>query len=123
MATPGKPTYIECMDRWIGRIRSYRKALAGVSIACAALAAAIMPAAAVDIGPAGGGPVLIIPNAGADIRAMENRIRRQQFQQQQQFNREVERLAAPRQAPPEVPRMKPNCQATVYGNAYTNSCR
>jgi len=105
-------------------MRPRRNALACMFIACAAFAAAAMPAAAVDIGPAaGGGGVLIFPNTGADIRAMESRIRRQQFQQQQQFNREVERLVVPRQTPPHVSRMQPGCQATVYGNSYMNSCR
>jgi hypothetical protein len=57
-----------------------------------------------------------------DLRALENRLQRQQFQQQQQQLREQDRLSIPlRQAAPQVPVMRPGCQIQVYGNIRT--CR
>lgn len=57
-----------------------------------------------------------------DLRALENRLQRQQFQQRQQQLREQDRLSIPLpQAAPQVPVMRPGCQIQVYGNI--RACR
>lgn len=73
-------------------------------------------AQAVDVVPA---PVIIAPGASqGDLQALQNRLSRQQFQNDQQRLRQDDRnsviiLRPPRQ---EVPRMRPGCQGQVYGN-------
>jgi hypothetical protein len=60
------------------------------------------------------------------LRIMENRVQRQQFQQNQQIMREIDRQDTDRQArQPRVPVMRPGCQLPVYGNGGTASagCR
>lgn len=72
--------------------------------------------------PSGGGVTL--RNDAGDLRALENRIQRQQYQQQQQQFREDDRLSIPlRQQQPEVPVIRPGCQVQVYGNRTVRSCR
>jgi len=62
-------------------------------------------------------------NAG-QLRALENRIQRQQYQQQQQQYRAQERSVVPlNRQTPQVPVMKPNCQIRIYGNATIRDCR
>ncbi|MGB3898244.1 MAG: hypothetical protein WA973_06790 [Mesorhizobium sp.] len=79
-------------------------------------------AAAIEIGTPAGNPAIIGQMRDADLQTLRNQIQRQQFQQQQQFNREQDRRIAP---PPvlEVPKVKPTCQTQVFGNSYLRSCR
>ncbi len=95
----------------------------GHRIAATALALAVLctPALAVDI---------IIPSDPLarqgnrlQIQNLENRLRRQQFQQQQQNLRELDRDAGRYQPPPVVPRVTPNCRNQVYGSRIVTSCR
>jgi len=60
-----------------------------------------------------------------ELQMMQNRLQRQQYQQNQQIIREIDRQAPP-QAPPRqpVPVIKPGCQGQVFGNTYTGTnCR
>jgi len=95
----------------------------GSRIAGAALAMAMLcaPALAVDI---------LIPNDPLarqgnrlQIQNLENRLRRQQFQQQQQNLRELDRDSGQYQPPPAVPRVTPNCRNQVYGSRIVTNCR
>ena len=58
-----------------------------------------------------------------DLQALQNRLSRQQFQNQQQQFRQDDRNAVRIPPPPglDVPRMKPGCQAQIYGTL--RSCR
>lgn len=77
--------------------------------------------AQVVLPPAGGA---VLRNDAADLRALENRIGRQQYQQQQQQFREEDRLSIPlRQERPAVPVIRPGCQVQVYGNRVAGNCR
>jgi len=87
---------------------------AGFAIGLAAAALWTAAAQAVDVSvPAYPGPAA----SQGDIQALQERLSRQQFQQQQQRNRQDERNTVPVLQPrQEVPRMKPGCQGQVYGN-------
>ena len=62
-------------------------------------------------------------NAG-QLKALENRIQRQQYQQRQQQYRAEDRSAVPLNRPaPQVPVMKPSCQIRIYGNRTIRDCR
>jgi hypothetical protein len=78
--------------------------------------------AASAIGNPAGNAAVIGQMRDADLQTLRNQIQRQQFQQQQQFNREQDRRVAP---PPvlDVPKVKPTCQTQVFGNSYLRSCR
>lgn len=53
----------------------------------------------------------------AQIEALRQEQQRLQFQQQQQFDRELERRdSQTRPLAPQVPVMRPGCQLQVYGN-------
>jgi hypothetical protein len=72
--------------------------------------------------PSAGGAVL--HDDASDLRALENRIHRQQYQRQQQQFREEDRLSIPLQPQrPAVPIIRPGCQTQVYGNRVVNNCR
>jgi hypothetical protein len=66
-------------------------------------------------------------NAQSDagqLRALENRIQRQQYQQRQQQYRAEDRSAVPlNRQTPQVPVMKPSCQIRIYGNRTIRDCR
>jgi hypothetical protein len=66
---------------------------------------------------------LLSRRTGIDIRALEARDRRLDYQTQQRFNRELERRdIGP--IPLRVPTMRPTCRLPVYGNAYMGArCR
>lgn len=90
-----------------------------------ALALSLMPVAAahaLDLQvPSAGGPVL--RNDAGELRALENRLQRQRYQERQQRFREEERLSLQplRRQAPEVPVVRPGCRIQVYGNI--QSCR
>lgn len=88
----------------------------------AVLSALTATASAIEIGSPTGNPAIIGQMRDADLQTLRNQIQRQQFQQQQQFNREQDRRIAP---PPvlEVPKITPTCQTQVFGNSYLRSCR
>jgi hypothetical protein len=66
---------------------------------------------------------LLSRRTGIDIRTLEQRDRRLDYQTRQQFNRELERRdIGP--IPLRVPTMRPTCRLPVYGNAYMGArCR
>lgn len=66
---------------------------------------------------------LLSQQTGIEIRAIEQRNRRLDYQTRQQINRELERRdIGP--IPLRVPTMRPRCQEPVYGNAYIGArCR
>lgn len=73
---------------------------------------------------------IVLPPGGAlrddadGLRALQNRIQRQQYQQQQQQFREQDRLSIPLQpVRPAVPVIKPGCQTQIYGNRVVDNCR
>ena len=78
---------------------------------------------AIEILPPAGSDALARQARDADMQALRNQIQRQQFQQQQQLDRTLDRRATPRPPVLEVPRMKPGCQTQVYGNNYMRNCR
>lgn len=60
-----------------------------------------------------------------ELQMMQNRLQRQQFQQNQQIIREIDRQAVQPRAPREqVPVIRPGCQIQIYGNGYSGrGCR
>ena len=54
-----------------------------------------------------------------EVQNLNNRERRLDFQQRQQFNREIDSLAIQRQPRPQVPVMKPSCPLQTSGTART----
>jgi hypothetical protein len=88
-------------------------AAAALSISTHAYADALLP-------PAGSNAQ---GNAG-QLKALENRIQRQQYQQRQQQYRAEDRSAVPlNRQTPQVPVMKPSCQIRIYGNRTIRDCR
>ncbi|CAM5471667.1 hypothetical protein ATER59S_03151 [Aquamicrobium terrae] len=90
---------------------------------CASLA--VLPALA---GPAGAAGTVMVPGAVMqqnEMQMLQDRIQRQQYQQNQQIIRELDRQATPsRPLREQVPVMKPNCQVQVFGNSYGGTaCR
>ena len=55
-------------------------------------------------------------NDTGELRALENRLQRQRFQERQQQFREQERLSLQPPKAPTVPVIKPGCKLRVYGN-------
>ena len=100
---------------------------ARVRAACTSLALGLVAcglpvtAALADVVPP---PAVAVPGASqGDLQALQNRLSRQQFQNEQQRLRQDDRNSIIIRRPPrqEVPRMKPSCQGQVYGNPGT--CR
>ncbi len=60
-----------------------------------------------------------------EIIQLQNRIQRQQFEQQQQLNRQIDRqqVTQPPAPRPQVPTFRQNCQITLSGNTYVRNCR
>ena len=66
---------------------------------------------------------ILLRQGGAFDRQIENRLRREIYQEQQQWFREQDRLKAGEQQPRlKVPRMQNNCQAQVFGR-FLQNCR
>ncbi len=66
---------------------------------------------------------LLSERTGVNVRAIEQRNDRLNYQTRQQVNRELERRDI-RPIPLRVPTMRPTCQVPVYGNAYIGArCR
>jgi hypothetical protein len=99
------------------------KIVAVFSVALGLLAApAVGTCAAEVLLPATGGAVG--QNSPGELRALENRLQRQHYQQQQQRFRNDDRLSIPlNRSAPQVPIMKPGCQVRVYGNSTVRDCR
>jgi hypothetical protein len=57
-----------------------------------------------------------------ELRALQDRVQRQQFQQQQQQYRSQDRQIVP-QPRPVVPQVKPSCQTQIIGTTALNNCR
>lgn len=115
---PGQTPYIQWMNRIFRERLSVRRSsaiLASAALATVVLAGLGLPASA----------QILIPNGNAqiqqnDLRALQNRVQRQQFQQQQQQYRDQDRVIV--QPPPVVPRVKPNCQTQIIGSTAVNTC-
>jgi hypothetical protein len=61
---------------------------------------------------------------GIDVRTLDQRQQRQNYQIQQQWNREDERRTATEPMQLRVPTMRPSCQLPINGNAYAGArCR
>ncbi len=93
---------------------SLMKIVAAFALALPSLAIGEAEAVEIRVPTAG---AAAMQNGAGDLRALENRLQRQQYQQQQQQLREQDRLSIPlqRQAP-QVPILRPGCQVQVYGN-------
>ncbi|MEQ1939827.1 hypothetical protein ABMA46_16390 [Mesorhizobium sp. CN5-321] len=92
------------------------------AVATVALALLSAQSADADILPPRTGSSTL--NNAGQLRALENRIQRQQYQQQQQQYRDQDRSAVPlNRQTPQVPVMKPNCQIRIYGNRTIRDCR
>lgn len=61
----------------------------------------------------------------SEIIQLQNRIQRQQFEQQQQLNRQIDRqqVTQPPVQRPQVPTFQQNCQTQVTGSGYVRNCR
>jgi len=94
------------------------KARGGKALAAIALAASLaFPAAAQQRPP-------VVQDNASEIIQLQNRIQRQQFEQQQQINRQQDRQQITQPSPrPEVPTFRPNCQLQLSGNTYVRNCR
>ncbi len=57
-----------------------------------------------------------------ELQQFENRLQRQQYQQQQQIYRELDRPAAPR-SQPNVPIYDKTCRMEAVGNTISRVCR
>ena len=95
---------------------SIRTACTGFVLGLLAAGLPVTAAQAVDIVPA---PVVVLPGASqGDLQALQNRLSRQQFQNEQQRLRQDDRnsviVLPPAQR--EVPRMRLGCQNQIYGN-------
>ena len=77
------------------------------------IAAAVAPAHAVELNR----PVTIL--TPAELQNLNSRERRLDFQQRQQFNRELDSQAIQRQPRLQVPVMKPRCPLQTSGTART----
>ncbi len=95
--------------------------LSGKSHAAAVFAAALLtvsvPASAQQRPP--------VVQDQSEIIQLQNRIQRQQFEQQQQFNRQIDRqqVTQPPVQRPQVPTFQQNCQTQVTGSGYVRNCR
>lgn len=60
-----------------------------------------------------------------EIIQLQNRIQRQQFEQQQRLDRQIDRqqVTQPPEPRPQVPTFRQNCQITLSGNTYVRNCR
>lgn len=61
----------------------------------------------------------------SEIIQLQNRMQRQQFEQQQQLNRQIDRqqVTQPPVQRPQVPTFQQNCQTQVTGSGYVRNCR
>ncbi|MGS1094128.1 hypothetical protein ACVCNR_05995 [Aquamicrobium terrae] len=94
------------------------KAHSGKALAMMALAVALAgPAAAQQRPP-------VVQDQASEIIQLQNRIQRQQFEQQQQIYKQLDRQQnAQPQPPPRVPAFQQNCQIQLSGNSYIRTCR
>ncbi|RWO79440.1 MAG: hypothetical protein EOS18_16360 [Mesorhizobium sp.] len=86
----------------------------------ATLATAMLSGAAVsaqNVAPANRKTVVL----QGELQMLENRLRRQQFQQQQQQFRAQDRVVVPQR--PDVPQMAPTCQLRRSGSRFISVCR
>lgn len=86
----------------------------------ATLATAMLSGAAVsaqNVAPANRNTVVL----RGELQMLENRLRRQQFQQQQQQFRAQDRVVVPQR--PDVPQMAPTCQLRRSGSRFISVCR
>lgn len=89
-------------------------------LAAAAVLLAAAPARAMEIAP----QVQTRMDLGAARdRALENRVRREIFQSEQQRNRREERRDSPRVETPDVPEFVPTCRLPLNGVAVPVRCR
>lgn len=95
-----------------------------MALAVASMLCAIAPAAAIDIADPAQRNALILQGRANEILNLENRQRRLQYQQQQQFYSQQDRAVQP--LPPralKVPRFRSNCQTQVFGADFLKTCR
>jgi hypothetical protein len=100
------------------------------TVTAAVVAVVLAAVAALSVSTEAGADALL-PPAGANtqsnagqLKALENRIQRQQYQQRQQQYRAEDRSAVPlNRQTPRVPVMKPSCQIRIYGNRTIRDCR
>lgn len=78
-----------------------------------AIVPAVAPAQSIDLNR----PLTTL--SPAQLQNLNNRERRLDFQQRQQFNREIDSMAIQRQPRPQVPVMKPRCPLQTSGTART----
>lgn len=98
-----------------------RKAHGGKALALMVLAFALasmtLPASAQQRQP-------VVQDQASEIIQLQNRIQRQQFEQQQQIYKQLDRQQnAQPQPPPRVPAFQQNCQIQLSGNSYIRTCR
>lgn len=95
--------------------RHYATVICGLGLA----AIASLPAGAQSLQPVRPGVNSI---GQADLQALRNQIQRQQFQQQQQIYREIDRqVVTPPQ--PVAPALRQPCQSSANGGSVVGGCR
>ncbi len=78
-----------------------------------AIVTAVAPASAVELNH----PATIL--SPGELQNLNNRERRLDYQQRQQFNREIDSLTIRKRLQPKVPVMKPRCPLQTSGTATT----
>lgn len=90
----------------------------GAALMTLAIVAAAGPVYAVE---PNSNPIILSPG---ELQNLNNRQRRLDFQQRQQFNREIDSQSIRRPQRIEVPVMKPRCPLRTFGNqAISGNCR
>lgn len=67
--------------------------------------------------------VLLRQGTLLDLRVIDSRQGRQDFQQRQQLLRELDRLRLEPRQRPEIPVIQGPCQLQAYGSGYLRTCR
>lgn len=91
--------------------------------ALAWLSASTMTASAIELNSPAANNALARQQNADYLRALRSQLQREQFQQQQRFNREQDRNAIARPQNLDVPKIKPTCQTRVFGSNILKSCR
>lgn len=88
-------------------------------------AAALLAAALLAIGPASAQQRPPVVQNPSEIIQLQNRMQRQQFEQQQQLNRQIDRqqVTQPPVQRPQVPTFQQNCQTQMTSSGYVRNCR
>jgi len=119
----GASAYVRIMRQETAK-RGTRRVLARFAASLLLLAGTV-PAFAIEMNLNRPRPIVTDRDAGIDLNALENRLLRQQYLQDQQRERQQDREAiSPRTADPPVKVPKPSCRVETFGNGSVGTaCR